>query len=490
MLCIFTATWVGGGYINGSAESAAKNGVLNTQAPLAYAISLVLVALLYGPKLRREGFITMFDPFQIKYGRKMGGLLFIPQFLGDLFWSAAVLAALGATISIILNINATLAIIISSAVAIIYTFLGGLYSVAYTDVIQLLFIAIGLVIAFPFSLTHPAVDLERASATWLGHIPTNSIAAYTDVYLLCICGGIPWQAIYQRVLACKSIRVVQVSSAISSVLALVLAIPPIMMGIAGSAADWNATSYDGPIPIPDHMQSYILPLALNYLSPLPVAISGIGAVSAAVMSSADSCILSTSSVLTKNIYQDIFRPKASENELIWVLRISILIVGTLGTLIAIFADTIYGLYVLCSDLMYVILFPQLTLILWMPQCNAYGSLAGFLVAFILRLLSGEPVLGLAPAIHYPGYDALYERQLFPFRTFIMLIGSFCIMGVSILTNFLFFKGILPRRYDVLKCLKGRTIALRYSDKDRQLQEQDDPDATLTLKETNNGTSVI
>ncbi|GFN83156.1 high-affinity choline transporter 1 [Plakobranchus ocellatus] len=447
-LCIFTATMVGGGYINGSAESAAKDGVLNTQAPLGYCISLVLaqlykplflnnprshstekktkrnldmdlgyfeerkmiyegiqdgkedeyfnigvrfalggaeemalgegrngeMALLYGPKLRREGFITMFDPFQMKYGRKMGGLLFIPQILGDLFWSAAVLAALGATISIILNINATLAIIISSAVAIIYTFLGGLYSVAYTDVIQLLFIAIGLVIAFPFSLTHPAVDLERVSATWLGHIPTNSIAAYTDVYLLCICGGIPWQA--------------------------------------------------------------------------------------------------------------------SENELIWVLRISILIVGTLGTLIAIFADTIYGLYVLCSDLMYVILFPQLTLILWMPQCNAYGSLAGFLVSFILRLLSGEPVLGLAPAIHYPGYDAVYEIQLFPFRTFIMLIGSFCIIGVSILTNFLFFKGILPRRYDVLKCLKGRTIALRYSDKDRQLQEQDDPDATLTLKETNNGSSVI
>ena len=51
--------------------------------------------MFYAPKMRGEGYITMFDPFQRKYGKKMGGLLFIPQVFGDLFWSAAVLAALG-----------------------------------------------------------------------------------------------------------------------------------------------------------------------------------------------------------------------------------------------------------------------------------------------------------------------------------------------------------------------------------------------------------
>ena len=177
-------------------------------------------------------------------------------------------------------------------------------------------------------------------------------------------------------------------------------------------------------------------------------------------------------------------------ELVWVLRISILIVGTLGTLIAIFADTIYGLYILCSDLMYVVLFPQLTLILWMPQSNAYGSLAGFVISFLLRLLSGEPVLNLPPAIRYPGYDATTGTQLFPFRTFIMLIGTFCIVAVSFITNFLFLRGIIPRRFDVLKCLRQRTIEMRYSPKDRELQEIDDPDATLTLKGSQNESRAI
>ena len=37
-----TATWVGGGYINGTAESVFKDGIVWTQAPMGYALSLVL----------------------------------------------------------------------------------------------------------------------------------------------------------------------------------------------------------------------------------------------------------------------------------------------------------------------------------------------------------------------------------------------------------------------------------------------------------------
>lgn len=47
--------------------------------------------------------------------------------------------------SVILDLPYVYSIIISSVVAIIYTLLGGLYSVAYTDVIQLILIFISLV---------------------------------------------------------------------------------------------------------------------------------------------------------------------------------------------------------------------------------------------------------------------------------------------------------------------------------------------------------
>jgi len=45
--------------------------------------------------MRSQGYVTMLDPFQRKYGERMGGLLYIPALMGEVFWSAAILAALG-----------------------------------------------------------------------------------------------------------------------------------------------------------------------------------------------------------------------------------------------------------------------------------------------------------------------------------------------------------------------------------------------------------
>lgn len=45
--------------------------------------------------MRSRGYVTMLDPFQLLYGKRMGGLLFIPALMGEMFWSAAILSALG-----------------------------------------------------------------------------------------------------------------------------------------------------------------------------------------------------------------------------------------------------------------------------------------------------------------------------------------------------------------------------------------------------------
>lgn len=53
----------------------------------------------------------------------------------------------------------------------------------------------------------------------------------------------------------------------------------------------------------------VLPLVLQYLTPTAVSFVGLGAISAAVMSSADSSVLSASSMFAHNIYMMIFRQK-------------------------------------------------------------------------------------------------------------------------------------------------------------------------------------
>lgn len=59
--------------------------------------------------------------------------------------TVAICESTGATMTVILDLPFAICIWISAAVAIIYTLMGGLYSVAYTDVVQLALMFISLV---------------------------------------------------------------------------------------------------------------------------------------------------------------------------------------------------------------------------------------------------------------------------------------------------------------------------------------------------------
>ncbi len=51
----------------------------------------------------------------------------------------------GSTLSVILGLSNTVSIIISASVSVAYTLVGGLFSVAYTDALQLAILLFGLV---------------------------------------------------------------------------------------------------------------------------------------------------------------------------------------------------------------------------------------------------------------------------------------------------------------------------------------------------------
>ncbi|XP_046558678.1 high-affinity choline transporter 1-like [Haliotis rubra] len=449
-LFTITATWIGGGFINGTAEIVAKKGFAWMQAPIGYSLSLIIGGILFCPRLRRDNCITMLDPFQDRYGGVMGALMCIPQFLGDLFWTAAILSALGSTMAIILDLDETLSVIISAIISVSYTLVGGLWSVAYTDIVQLICLSVGLVVAAPFIMTNQAVDLQRIQETWLGEVTLQQTGYFLDRYGLLILGGTTWQEMYQRTLACRTTRQAVASSVVAGVMCLLLSIPPAVIGFAGSAADWNQTGYMGEIPLTVEQMHFILPMALQYLCPMTVSILGLGAVSAAVMSSTDSSTLCTASVFTKNIYKSIIRKKALDREMVWVMRVAIVVTGALAAVIAIVVKSVYGLFILCSDLMYVILFPQFICVLYISSCNAYGSFVGFMVAFILRACSGAKLINFPAIIHYPLYNTT-DGQLFPFRTLIAVIGFFLIISVSVGTKLLFTRGWISRKYDIFDC---------------------------------------
>ena len=87
--------------------------------------------------------------------------------------------------------------------------------------------------------------------------------------------------------------------------------------------------------------------------------------------------------------------------------------------------------VLCGDFTYVILFPQLLLVLYWSSSNTYGAISSFFVSLILRLLMGDKYLGLPAVISFgtisepcATVDApeLVCQGDVPYRTIVMLIG--------------------------------------------------------------------
>lgn len=468
-----TATWVGGGFINGTSEYIVRDGFVWCQAPFGYAVSLFIGGFFFAKKMRSQGYVTMLDPFSQKYGERMGGLLYIPALLGEVFWSAAILAALGATLSVILELETHVAIIVSACIAVFYTLFGGLYSVAYTDVVQLICIFVGLWVSIPFAFTNKAVVgsiTVNSTENWVKTLDATYAGMYIDSYLLLIFGGIPWQVYFQRVLSASTVRNAQVLSYVAAFGCVIMAIPSILIGAIATVTDWNQTAYAqvaglNSTKIPDKDLNLILPLVLQYLTPTVVAFIGLGSVSAAVMSSADSSILSASAMFARNVYKLIFRQKASENEILWVMRVSIFGVGALSTIMGITVDSIYMLWFLCSDLVYVVLFPQLVCVVYLRWTNTYGSLSGYILGLFFRLAGGETSLGIPVLIKYPFFSET-DGQLFPFKTLSMLITLTTIMLVSIITKKLFETGTLHRKFDIFMCVvntQGENIALKKQD---------------------------
>ena len=114
-----TATWVDGGYVNGTAEQTYAAGLLAVQAPWGYALSLAIGGLWFAPIMRRQGFLTLLDPFEQRFGRRAAALLYIPALTGEVFWTAAILTALGTTFGIILDLDFAWSIVLSAAIVIL-----------------------------------------------------------------------------------------------------------------------------------------------------------------------------------------------------------------------------------------------------------------------------------------------------------------------------------------------------------------------------------
>ena len=149
----------------------------------------------------------------------------------------------------------------------------------------------------------------------------------------------------------------------------------------------------------------------------------------------------------------------------WIQRLAVFCVGGLATLIAIFVPLIYWLFILAADVVFVTVLPQLTCALFLKFTNTYGAITGFVTGLVFRISAGEEFLKIPPFIKYPFYNDDIG-QTFPFRTFSMIFSLLAIISVSLFTNILFSKQILPSDLDLFNVTENsnqRTTMTHFHD---------------------------
>ncbi|CAB0033200.1 unnamed protein product [Trichogramma brassicae] len=408
-----SATCVGDTLVHGTADAMFSRGLAWCQVPIGYGLSLLFGALLFAKPMRKAEYVTMLDPFQQHYGARVGGLMFLPALCGDLFWSAALLRALGLAVSLVAGIETTVGVGVTVLAIALYTATGGLYSLLWTSALQLVCLTAGLALAAPYAALHPAVAFEKSllAKDWLGGIRDTDVGEWLDTMLLAIFGGIPWQSYFQRILSIKCPRFARTVSIAAMFGCLALAVPSAMIGIIARDTNWPqveqthgngngrivasaaASSSSSSIWRNSNGGGDVLPMVLRYLTPRWVAYAGLGAIACGIMASADSSIFSVSSMFSRNVYKMTMRPKVKRTKLF-------------------------------------------------NKCDI------FYVRLIMRE-SGEKSLGIPTFVEYPFYDHQTHKQKFPFRSTAMLASVFVQLTVSFFTRNLLGQGYLPGCCDVL-----------------------------------------
>ena len=135
--------------------------------------------------------------------------------------------------------------------------------------------------------------------------------------------------------------------------------------------------------------------------PPAIGILGLAAIIGAVTSSFSSSILSAGSMVSWNGLKRLVWPSLTIVQMKRVIRASILLFGAAATLLALKVQSVQALWFFTSDLVFVLLFPQLVFALFDPKANRSGSIAAFAVSAFLRIGGGEPLLGVPQLIAYP-----------------------------------------------------------------------------------------
>ncbi len=307
------------------------------------AATLIIVAKYFLPIYIKEGIFTMPQFLKLRYDDRIRTSLAVFWIMLYIFVNLTSVLYLSAlALSVVLGISTMQAIIGLAFVAVAYSIYGGLKAVAWTDVIQVVFLILGGLVTTYLALDAVsggdgplkglAMLYEQAPGKFDMILdPENPF--YKDLPGITVLVGGMWianisywgfnQYIIQRALAAKSTEEVQWGLVFAAFLKLLIPLVVVIPGIAAFALQADISRYD---------EAY--PWLLSNLVPVGMKGLAFAALIAAALSSLSSMMNSTATIFTMDIYKAHIRPASSEKQLVLVGRIVSLVAIVIACLVA------------------------------------------------------------------------------------------------------------------------------------------------------------
>jgi SSS family transporter len=400
-LATFTvfATWFGSETLLGASATFSEGGFISViEDPFGGMLCLLLVGALFAKKLYQMNHLTLGDLFREKFGPGAELISSICMIISFFSWIAAQMVALGIAISLITGMDTVPATMISSLIVIIYTFIGGMWSVTITDFVQTTFIIVGLLVVawvvFPKAGGFFHI-LESQPAGFFRIIPEKGTSTlvwleYIAAWMTLGLGSIPSQDIYQRVMSSKTSNIARNSSLIAGLMYITIGMIPLFLALAAKAILKEQ---------PEDSQMLLPQLVIQHTS-LTVQALFFGALIAAVMSTASGATVAPASVISENLIKPRMKRPLSDKEFLWVNRMAVLGVSAISLVMALGRNNIYELVGEASAIGLVSLFIPMVMGLYTPWHGQWAGVLSMIAGILVWSWTYFILKTEVPAIYY------------------------------------------------------------------------------------------
>jgi SSS family transporter len=396
------ATWFGSETVLGISSTFIKEGLSGIVSdPFGSSLCLVLVGFFFAAKLYRMDLLTIGEYYRVRYdavAELLTSLCIVTSYLG---WLSAQIVVIGLVFSVVTEgaVSMNQGIVIGAVVVLIYTLWGGMYSVAWTNFVQMVVILLGL-----FYIAYVIAEKAGGVATVVAHadaagkfefwpkFEARDLLAFIGAWVTLMFGSIPQQDVFQRINSSRSERVAVTGSVLGGVLYFLFAFVPIFLAYSASLIDPKMV---GELMQKDHQQ--ILPALILNHTPLFAQIVFFGALLSAVMSTASGTLLAPSVTFTENILKKLIRKEMTDRQFLLTMRVTVAVFATGVTVFALNSEsTIYEMVVGAYKVTLVAAFVPLVAGLYWKRATRQGALAAILAGLatwvVLEIAAPEGLL--------------------------------------------------------------------------------------------------